>query len=68
MALVLRVGNGNGYGNGNGNGTGGGDRSPDTLAATGPSVNAPLLAVSLAAIAAGVGLIATSLRIHRRRP
>jgi hypothetical protein len=28
----------------------------------------PLLGVSLAAIAAGVGLIATSLRIHRRRP
>jgi hypothetical protein len=64
------AGNGSGNGNGNGNGSGpaGGDRSPDTLAATGPSANVPLLGVSLAAIAAGVGLIATSLRIHRRRP
>ena len=59
---------GNGYGNGSGNGYGGDYRGPDTLAATGPSVNAALLAVSIAAILAGVGLIATSIRMHGRRP
>lgn len=58
---------GPGGGNGTGNGSGGGDRGTDTLAATGPSVNVPLLAASIAAILAGVGLIATSLRLHRHR-
>ncbi|MDR7385593.1 ice-binding family protein [Promicromonospora iranensis] len=73
-------GSGSGSGSGDGSGAGGpggaggaagaggGDRGSDTLAATGPSVNAPLLTASIAAILAGVGLIATSLRMHRRRP
>ncbi|MGI5191628.1 ice-binding family protein [Promicromonospora sp. CA-289599] len=58
-------GPGSGNGNGSGNGPGGG--SQGMLATTGPSVNAPLLATSIAAILAGVGLIATSVRMHRRR-
>lgn len=58
-------GNGNGSGSGSGNGSGGG--SQGSLASTGPSVNTPLLAVSIAAVLTGVGLIATSFRMHRRR-
>lgn len=58
-------GAGNGGGNGNGNGSGGG--SQGMLASTGPSINTPLLAASIAAILAGVGLIATSVRMHRRK-
>lgn len=64
-----------GSGNGSGNGSGSGDRSGDgpgggsqgTLATTGPSINTPLLAAAVAAILAGAGLIATSVRLHRRR-
>jgi hypothetical protein len=58
---------GPGSGNGNGDGPGSGNGGPGTLAATGPSVNAPLLAAAIAAILAGAGLIVTSLRVHRRR-
>jgi len=60
-------GPGGGNGSGNGTGSGGGDQGPGMLAVTGPSVNAPLLVAALAAILAGVGLIATGLRMHRRR-
>jgi hypothetical protein len=57
---------GNGSGNGNGSGSGSGGGSQGTLASTGPSINTPLLAASIAAILAGVGLIATRVRMHRR--
>lgn len=60
-------GNGNGSGSGSGSGNGSGGGSQGSLASTGPSVNTPLLAVSIAAVLTGVGLIATSFRMHRRR-
>lgn len=58
---------GPGSGNGSGNGAGSGGDDQGMLAVTGPSVNVPLLMAAIAAILTGVGLIATSLRMHRRR-
>lgn len=61
-------GNGTPGGPGGGNGPGsGGYGGPDTLAATGPSVNVPLFTAAVAAILVGAGLIVTSFRLHRRR-
>ncbi len=59
--------NGTPGGPGSGNGPGSGYGGPDTLAATGPSVNVPLFTAAIAAILVGTGLIVTSLRLPRRR-
>ncbi|GHH65822.1 ice-binding family protein [Promicromonospora soli] len=47
---------------------GGSNGTPKTLAVTGPSANVPLLAAACAAILAGIGLIATSIRLPRTKP
>jgi hypothetical protein len=47
---------------------GGSNGTPKTLAVTGQSANVPLLAAACAAILAGIGLIATSIRLPRTKP
>lgn len=61
-------GNGTPPGGGTGAQSDAGSGSPGTLASTGPSVSAPLIVAAVAALLVGIGLIVTSVRMHRVKP